>query len=148
MTKIIGVTGGKGGTGKPPEEHVSNKGIKKLAISTDGGEVAVHFGRCSQFTIVDIENGKVVKKEVIDNPGHQPGHLPRFFRDIGVDYLIAGSAGPLAQDYFREYKIKLILGVEGKVDKVIEDFIEDRLESGEGIAQPGEGKGYGIERED
>jgi len=101
---------------------------KKLAISTENGMVAVHFGRCPQFTIVEIENGEAVKKEVIDNPGHHPGHLPKFFSDKGVNYMIAGAAGPLAQDYFREYNIKLILGVQGKIDDVIKDLIEDRLE--------------------
>jgi predicted Fe-Mo cluster-binding NifX family protein len=137
------------GTGTEKAEASGSKGnrsTRKLAISTEDDHVAVHFGRCPQFTIIEIEDGKVVKKEIIDNPGHQPGYLPKFFSDMGIDYMIAGAAGPLAQDYFREYGIKLILGVQGKIDDVIRDFIEDRLEPGESIARPGEGKGYGIER--
>ena len=39
----------------------------RIAISTDSGKVAMHFGRCPQFTIVDIEEKKVIRKEVIEN---------------------------------------------------------------------------------
>ena len=37
----------------------------KIAISTDNGQVSAHFGRCPEFTVVEIENGKVLSKEVI-----------------------------------------------------------------------------------
>ncbi|MGB3112619.1 MAG: NifB/NifX family molybdenum-iron cluster-binding protein, partial [Candidatus Omnitrophota bacterium] len=40
----------------------------RIAISTDGGSVSPHFGRCPSFTIVDFEDGTMIKKEVIDNP--------------------------------------------------------------------------------
>lgn len=152
LAKISQTVPGHFGTNEQLSEKKTDgkleRGFKKLAISTDNGNVALHFGRCSQFTIVDIDNGRIVKKDVIKNPGHQTGYLPKFFSDMGVDYMIAGSAGPLAKDYFKEYKIKLILGVQGKVDKIIKDFIEDKLESGDSIVRPGEGKGKGIEKTD
>jgi len=39
--------------------------ILKVAISTDGDFVSAHFGRCPEFTIVDIKDGKVKKKETV-----------------------------------------------------------------------------------
>jgi predicted Fe-Mo cluster-binding NifX family protein len=51
----------------------------KIAISTDNGMVSPHFGRCPHFTIVEIKDNKVLKKEIIDNPGHRTGFLPKFF---------------------------------------------------------------------
>ena len=48
----------------------------KIAISTDGGYVSAHFGRCPSFTIMEVEDSKLVGKEEIDNPGHHPGFLP------------------------------------------------------------------------
>ena len=57
----------------------------RIAISTDGGTVSAHFGRCPAFTIVDIEDGKVLHKEEISNPGHHPGFLPRFLHKKGVN---------------------------------------------------------------
>ncbi|MFX1257821.1 MAG: NifB/NifX family molybdenum-iron cluster-binding protein, partial [Promethearchaeota archaeon] len=40
----------------------------KVAISTDSGEVCAHFGRAPEFTIITIEDNKVVKKEIFPNP--------------------------------------------------------------------------------
>lgn len=120
----------------------------KLAISTDNGQVSEHFGRCPQFTIVDIEDGKVTKKETIENPGHETGFLPKFFHEMGVEIVIAGGAGARAQEFFSEYKIKLIIGVTGSVDEVIEKYAAGELETGESTCVPRTGIGYGIKKED
>ncbi len=120
----------------------------KIAISTDNGNVSEHFGRCPQFTIVEIKDNKIIKKEIIDNPGHKTGFLPKFFKEKGVDYVIAGGAGFRAQQFFNEFGIKLITGVQGKVDDIINSFIEGKLKEGESFCKPGKGKGYGIEKED
>jgi predicted Fe-Mo cluster-binding NifX family protein len=120
----------------------------KIAISTDYGRVSEHFGRCPEFTIVEIENNKVVKKEVIDNPGHRTGFLPKYFNEQGIECVIAGGAGRRAQSFFQQYGIDLIVGVSGDVDKVINDFIDGKIESGESTCLPGKGKGYGISKED
>ena len=120
----------------------------KIAISTDNGMVSEHFGRCPEFTIVEIKENKVVKKEIINNPGHATGFLPKFFKKQGVNYVIAGGAGFRAQQFFSEFGIKLITGVQGKVDNIINDFIKGKLNQGESFCKPGKGKGYGIEKED
>jgi len=51
----------------------------RIAISTDKGFVSAHFGRCPSYTIVDIEERKVIKSEEIANPGHSPGFCPVFW---------------------------------------------------------------------
>ncbi len=120
----------------------------KVAISTDNENVAEHFGRCPQFTIAEIENGKVVKKEVIENPGHATGSLPRFFKEKKVSAVIAGGAGFRAQQFFEEFGIKLVVGVSGRVDDALQALAKGKLEGGEGSCSPGAGKGYGIPKED
>jgi predicted Fe-Mo cluster-binding NifX family protein len=51
----------------------------RFALSTDGAFVSAHFGRCPTFTLVDIENGKVVKKTEVSNPGINRGRYQNFF---------------------------------------------------------------------
>jgi predicted Fe-Mo cluster-binding NifX family protein len=120
----------------------------KIAISTDSGGVSAHFGRCPEFTIVEIKDNKIVNKEVIDNPGHMTGFLPKFLSEKGISCIIAGGAGFRAQQFFSEYGIKLITGVQGKVDDVINQFLKGDIKEGESLCKPGEGKGYGVEKED
>ena len=120
----------------------------KIAISTDSEKVSEHFGRCPQFTILDIEEKKIVKKETIDNPGHSTGSLPKYFRDLGVECVIAGGAGFRAKQFFDDFGIKLITGIQGTVDEVIENFLNGTLEGNESTCKPGAGKGYGLDKED
>ena len=120
----------------------------KVAISTDDGAVSAHFGRCPKFTIVEIEDGKAVKKEVIDNPGHSTGFLPKFFNEQKVDCVVAGGAGFRAQQLFDDFGIKLLVGVQGKIDEIVEKLAKGELKAGESMCKPQSGKGYGIEKED
>ncbi len=118
----------------------------KVAISTDNGEVSAHFGRCPQFTIIDIEDGKILKKEVIDNPGHHPGFLPEFLSNLNVSTIIAGSMGGRAKELFENAHMNMILGVEGKISDIADQLLNGTLEGTDSICEPGEGKGYGINK--
>lgn len=120
----------------------------KIAISTDTGFVSAHFGRCPSFTIAEIEEGKVLKIEEINNPGHQPAFLPNFLAELGVKYIICGGMGNRAQMLFAEKKIIPVIGVTGKIEEVIEKFVQGKLKSGESFCKPGAGKGYGLEKEE
>jgi predicted Fe-Mo cluster-binding NifX family protein len=103
----------------------------RVAIATEGSYVAQHFGKCSQYTIFDISNGKIDRKEIIENPGHEPGLLPKLLHNEGVQYVIAGGMGPRAIGFFNDFGIKTLIGVTGKVEDVIDQFIKGTLKSGE-----------------
>ena len=118
----------------------------KIAISTDGDFVSAHFGRCPQFTLVDIENGKVIQRKVIDNPGHHPGFLPQFLKEQGASCIVAGGMGVRAQELFIQAGIDWIVGIEGKIEDVIYKLLDGKLKGGESICSPGSGKGYGIDK--
>ena len=120
----------------------------KIVISTEAGFVSAHFGRCPSFTIAEIEEGKVLKIEEINNPGHQPAFLPNFLAERGVSCIICGGMGNRAQMLFAEKEITPIIGVTGKIEEAIEKFVQGKLEAGESSCKPGAGKGYGLEKEE
>jgi predicted Fe-Mo cluster-binding NifX family protein len=105
----------------------------KVAISTDQGYVSAHFGRCQSYTIVEIKEGQVLSREEIPNPGHQPGFLPEYLSEKGVNCIIAGGMGPRAQGLFAQKNIETIIGVQGTIDEVIEKFIKQELEAGDDL---------------
>jgi predicted Fe-Mo cluster-binding NifX family protein len=105
----------------------------KVAISTDQGYVSVHFGRCSTYTIVETQEGQILEREEIPNPGHQPGFLPQYLSEKGVNCIIAGGMGPRAQALFAQKNIETIIGVQGNIDEVIEKFIKQKLEAGDDL---------------
>ncbi|MEW6374507.1 MAG: NifB/NifX family molybdenum-iron cluster-binding protein [Thermodesulfobacteriota bacterium] len=106
----------------------------KIAISTDRGYVSAHFGRCSSYTIVEIKEGKILSREEILNPGHQPGFLPQYLAERGVNCTITGGIGSRAQNLFAQ-KIEAIIGIQGNVDEVIQKFINEQLEPGEDLCE-------------
>jgi predicted Fe-Mo cluster-binding NifX family protein len=120
----------------------------KIAISTDGKNVSEHFGRCPHFTIAEIEQGSVRSMEVIDNPGHSPGFIPRFLYEKGINCIICGGMGARASRFFDELGISAITGVCGTIDSVLQQYAEGILEGGPSSCTPGGGKGYGIEKEE
>ena len=118
----------------------------KIAISTDGDVVSSHFGRCPSFTIVELSDGKIIQKEVLDNPGHHPGFLPEFLQGKGVVQIIAGGMGQRALILFEEKGITPVLGVSGKIEDVLEQISAGSLKGGESSCQPGGGRGYGLDK--
>lgn len=103
----------------------------KIAIATENGDVAAHFGRCPGYTIAETENQQIIRVEEISNPGHQPGFLPKFLAQKGVNIIIAGGMGPMAQNLFAENSIQTITGVQGNVKNILELFLSGQLQSGQ-----------------
>ncbi|NLZ28747.1 MAG: dinitrogenase iron-molybdenum cofactor [Firmicutes bacterium] len=113
----------------------------KIAIATENGFVAQHFGHCSTYTLFEIADQKIIGKEVVDNPGHQPGFLPGFLAQYGVSCIIAGGMGQRAINLFEEQNIEAIVGVAGVVEEVIADYLSGNLKAGESFCDHGRGGG-------
>ena len=127
------------GLSSPEFQEILSRGI--IAISTEEDQVAPHFGRCSTYTLVEINDGQAENKRVIPNPGHQPGFLPRYLGDLGVNCVIAGGMGPRAQNLFSEQGIQTIIGVTGSVNQVLQDFLLGELNGGASLCSHPDGHG-------
>jgi len=108
----------------------------KYAVPVSGSMVAMHFGHCEQFALIDVDEAKneIVRKEIIPSPGHQPGLLPVWLAEQGVSVIIASGMGSRAQELFRQNHIKVIINVlEGNPEQAVLDYISGRLEVGDDI---------------
>lgn len=105
----------------------------KIAIASNKGRVAEHFGHCEDFAIYDISVNKVVAKNVIPNPGHKPGFLPNYLNDLGVKVIIAGGMGKGAVDIFQEKNIEVITGAGGEIDTVLQAKLAGELVSDDSV---------------
>lgn len=101
----------------------------KIAVASEKGMVAEHFGHCESFMIFDSENNQIIKSETIANPGHKPGFLPVFLKDMGVDVIISGGMGGGAIDIFNEKNIEVIVGASGNTKAVAEAYLQGSLKS-------------------
>jgi len=108
----------------------------KIAFTSDEkngleSTMSYHFGHCPYFVLVELDDNKLIKVESIDNPfaqEHNPGELPGFMKELGVDIIATGGMGPRAQEFFKGYGIKPIIGVYGKVKDVLEEIIGGEIQ--------------------
>ena len=105
----------------------------KIAIATDGNQVSSHFGHCEKFTVVTTENGQITGREFVANPGHQPGFLPNFLNDLGVNVIIAGGMGGSARQLFEDMGVEIITGAVGDIGQVAEDYSNGCLKSTDSV---------------
>lgn len=108
----------------------------RFAVPVAEGKVAAHFGHCSHFALLDVDQATkaVVKREVIPSPGHQPGFLPAWLAEEGVSIVIASGMGSRAQAIFNENRIQVVVGVLGDdPEKVVLDYIRGELAIGDNI---------------
>jgi predicted Fe-Mo cluster-binding NifX family protein len=103
----------------------------KVAIAQDGDEVSGHFGHCQHYILFTVENGKITHRVDLPNPGHEPGRLPALLAEHQVTHVVVGGMGPKAVDLFCANNIEVYLGIRGKIDTVINEFIAGRITSGE-----------------
>lgn len=102
-----------------------------VAVATEGDMVAQHFGRCPEYTLFKLIDGSVREEKVIANPGHEPGFLPGFLAQMGVNCIIAGGMGPRAQSLFAGENIETFIGISGPIRVIIDAYLAGKLQSGE-----------------
>lgn len=105
----------------------------KIAVASEGNIVTEHFGHCEVFIIFTAENNKIIKKEVVQNPGHKPGFLPNFLNDLGVNVIISGGMGGGAVEIFNEHGIIVVTGASGDAETATNSFLSGELKPGGGI---------------
>lgn len=93
--------------------------------------VSEHFGRCPYFIFLEIEKGEVKNVKGIANPYYgfhmQPGVLPQFLKDKGVEVVVAGGMGQRAIGFFDLWGIQTLTGVNGKIKDVLPPLLEGKL---------------------
>ena len=102
----------------------------RYAVPVSDGMVSPHFGHCEYFALIDVDEQakKVLKKELVASPGHQPGLLPEWLAEQGVAFVIAGGMGSRAQGLFQQNRIGVIIGtVESDPEKAVLSYLNGQL---------------------
>ena len=109
----------------------------KVAVACDDTMVSPHFGRCDRYLIAEVEGADIRLLQWLDNPGHEPGALPELMRQLGVAVVVAGGAGPRAQQLLAGHGIDLIVGVSGDALEALQALAQGALQSGESACDHG-----------
>jgi predicted Fe-Mo cluster-binding NifX family protein len=105
----------------------------KIAIPLTNGILALHFGHCEQFALIDVDihQKKLLQRIDLQAPPHQPGLLPTWLAERGANIILAGGMGQRARDLFEQRDIQVVVGVPSQEpESLVHDYLEGRLQTG------------------
>ncbi len=108
----------------------------RIAIPVAQGRLCMHFGHCEQFALVDVdtENKTIEKIEMVTPPPHQPGVLPPWMAEQGVNLVIAGGMGARAISFFEQLGVKVIVGAPSDTpERVVQSYLNGTLQTGQNV---------------
>ncbi len=92
------------------EVNKPDKNTFKVAVPLANGVLCNHFGHCETFAVLPVHDGQIGAPELLTPPPHEPGVLPSWLGDLGVNLIIAGGMGQRAINLFAERGIKVVTG--------------------------------------
>ena len=108
----------------------------KIAIPLANGKLAMHFGHCENFTLIDVDadTNKILKREDLQAPPHEPGLLPRWLAEHNANVIIAGGMGQRALALFAEHGIKVVVGAPAETPEIIvTEYLAGTLQAGSNV---------------
>lgn len=105
----------------------------KIAIPVTEGKLCLHFGHCEEFLLFDVEKGSrtITSITSVTPPPHEPGILPGWIADRGVNFVIAGGMGARAVSLFKERGVEVITGAPaGDPKAVLQSYLDGKLITG------------------
>ena len=104
--------------------------IPSMAPGGLGSEMSAHFGHADNFTLVDVEGGKIEGTSVLPNPPHTQGGCMApvsLLKENGVDAIIVGGLGARPLLGFRQVGIRVMAGAAGSVESVVKSYLAGKL---------------------
>ncbi len=106
----------------------------RVAVPLAEGRLTNHFGHCEQFAIVNVRDGKIDGKEFVTPPPHEPGLLPRWLGERGVNLILAGGMGQRALQLFSERNIHVVTGAPNlEPEELIRLYLAGELTTGANV---------------
>ena len=104
----------------------------KFAVPTNEGKLCMHFGHCEAFALIDVDQkGAVVNESYVTPPPHEPGLLPPWLAQQGVNCIIAGGMGSRAQQLFSQQGVKVVTGAQEENPRMaVENYLKGTLVTG------------------
>ena len=108
----------------------------RIAIPLAEGRLSAHFGHCERFALLEVDpsSKKIIRKDEIPAPDHQPGLLPKWLAERGATVIIAGGMGSRAQQLFAEQGIKVVVGAPAEApEALVAAYCAGTLTTGENV---------------
>jgi predicted Fe-Mo cluster-binding NifX family protein len=121
---------------RPDDGQAKEDDRMKIAIPLADGKLTMHFGHCQRFALMEVDPAekKILGREDLDPPPHQPGVFPSWLARQGAEVIIAGGMGRRAQELFQGHGIRVVIGAPVETpERLAADYLAGSLQTGENI---------------
>jgi len=97
------------------------------------GHLAQHFGHCEKFALIDFDplTKQITANAEVPAPEHQPGLLPPWLKERGVNLVIAGGMGSRAQMLFQAAGVEVLTGASPETAAtLVRQYLDGKLVTG------------------
>ena len=112
----------------------------KIALPSRDGKIDGHFGHCEYFTIITVDNDKIVSEERMNPPegcGCKSEVVP-IMAKMGVSVMLAGNMGQGAVNILGAHGIQVFRGCSGVPKDAVLKWISGQIQdSGEACSDHG-----------
>ena len=110
--------------------NIEDKDVKIIAFPTsDRSTIDGHFGHTKEFAIYTVKDTDVQEIKFVTPPPHEPGVLPKFLAEQGIDVIVTGGMGQMAVNLFNRNNIDVLLGAKGRIDVNLNEYLGGFLTS-------------------
>lgn len=99
----------------------------RIAVASDGLDVAPRFGQSASYMCYTVECGVIVECQNMPNPGLPTKKIVTLFREIGVDALIVGAIDYDVASLFCHEGIEVIAGAKGSARELTQNYLTRTL---------------------
>ncbi len=104
--------------------------MKIIALPVKDNKLSPHFGGCSHFKFYQVENGSIIKEDLVPAPPQQPELIPNWLVEQGVTDVIASGIGLKPIEILSQNKINVFVGV--KVEDpiiLVQEYLDGTIET-------------------
>ncbi len=83
---------------------------------------------------VDREQRRILSREMVTPPPHEPGVLPKWLHEQGANVIIAGGMGQRAQQIFASNDIEVLVGAPAdSPENLVAAYLAGTLKCGDNV---------------
>ncbi len=110
------------------KDSEEKQGVQKIAVLvTDNNEVNAHFAKSEKVKLYHLENGALIKSEVVEHQGKDAESIVKYLLEQEVTALICGGVAQEALDILLANKVFVYPGCKGDADVIVSTYLQNGL---------------------
>jgi len=95
----------------------------KIAVASEGLEVAPYFEGCTNYNCFTIENGTITNYRNLPNQAFPDGKAVAVLSGLGIDTIIVGRISKRSMDFLKGQDFTVFPGALGGAKEAVEAYI-------------------------